>query len=33
MTAESFFNEYGGYTRDEMLCKAREFAKFHVKKR
>ena len=30
-TAEEFFNQYGGYTREEMLIRAREFAKLHVK--
>ena len=30
-TAEEFFNPYGGYTREEMLIRAREFAKLHVK--
>ena len=31
ITAEKFFNQYGGYTREEMLIRAREFAKLHVK--
>ena len=31
ITAEDFFNQYGGYTREEMLIRAREFAKLHVK--
>ena len=31
-TAEEFFNQYGGYTREEMLQRAIEFAKIHVKK-
>ena len=31
ITAENFFNQYGGYTREEMLIRAREFAKLHVK--
>lgn len=30
-TAEEFFNQYGGYTREEMLERAREYAKLHVK--
>ena len=29
-TAEAFFNQYGGYTREEMLERAKEFAKLHV---
>ena len=29
-TAEEFFNQYGGYTREEMLERAIEFAKMHV---
>lgn len=29
--AEEFFNQYGGYTREEMLIRAIEFAKMHVK--
>jgi DNA-directed RNA polymerase subunit F len=29
-TAEKFFNKYGGYTRKEMLERAKEFAKLHV---
>ena len=32
ITAENFFNQYGGYTREEMLIRAREFAKLHVEK-
>ena len=30
MTAENFFNKYGGYTRKEMLERAIEFAQFHI---
>ena len=31
ITAEEFFNKYGGYTREEMLERALEFTKLHVK--
>lgn len=30
-TVDNFFNQYGGYTREEMLKRAIEFAKLHVK--
>ena len=30
MTVENFFNKHGGYTREEMLERAIEFAKLHV---
>ncbi len=30
-TSEEFFNQYGGYTREEMLIRAIEFAKMHTK--
>jgi hypothetical protein len=29
-TAEEFFNQFGGYTREEMLERAIEFAKAHT---
>lgn len=32
ITAKKFFNQFGGYTREEMLKKAIEFAKYHVEK-
>jgi len=30
-TANEFFNQYGGYTREEALERSIEFAKMHVK--
>lgn len=30
MTADKFFDKYGGYFRDEMLQRAKEFAQYHV---
>lgn len=30
-TVNDFFNQYGGYTREEMLSKTLEFTKLHVK--
>ena len=30
LTVEEFFNQYGGYTREEMLERAIEFATMHV---
>ena len=30
ITAEEWFNQYGGYTREEMLQEAINFAKFHA---
>jgi len=32
ITAEEWFNQYGGYTREEMLQEAINFAKYHVEK-
>lgn len=29
--AEEFFNQHGGYTREEMLKRAKQFAEEHVK--
>ncbi len=29
-TVQEFFNQFGGYTREEMLNRAKEFAKLHV---
>ena len=31
-TVNKFFNQFGGYTREEMLVSAKEFAKLHVEK-
>ena len=30
-TVAEFFNQYGGYTREEMLERAKQFAEEHVK--